>query len=57
MLETLGAFQMVDLFLTLGAILLLGIVAKIVEGLLSGRQTKRISVTAEGQHVKSGRQP
>jgi hypothetical protein len=48
---------MVDLFLTLGAILLLGIVAKIVEGLLSGRQTKRISVTAEGQHVKSGRQP
>ena len=46
---------MVDLFLTLGSILLLGIVAKIVEGLLSGRQTKRISVTAEGQQVKSGR--
>ena len=46
---------MVDLFLTLGAILLLGIVAKIVEGLLSGWQTNRISVTAERQHAKSGR--
>jgi hypothetical protein len=48
---------MVDLFLTLGAILLLGIVAKIVEGLLSGWQTKRVSVTAQRQHVKSGRLP
>jgi hypothetical protein len=45
---------MVDLFLTLGSILLLGIVAKIVEGLLSGWQTKRISVTVQRQHVKSG---
>jgi hypothetical protein len=42
---------MVDLFLTLGAILLLGAVANIAMGFLSGWQTKRTSATADRQHL------
>jgi hypothetical protein len=44
---------MVDLFLTLGAVLLLGVAADITVRLLSGL-TKRISGTAEGQHPDRG---
>jgi hypothetical protein len=45
---------MVDLFLTLGGIILLGVVANIAVRLLSWR-TKRTSATAERQHL--GRAP
>jgi hypothetical protein len=38
-----GAFHMVDLFLTLGGILLVGIVAKVGMGLVFGWQTERES--------------
>jgi hypothetical protein len=48
---------MVDLFLTLGAILLLGAVANIAMGLLSGWKTKHISATADHQHRDSARSP
>jgi hypothetical protein len=48
---------MVDLFLTLAAILLLGIGAKTAQVVLFWWQTKRISVRAEGKHAESGHSP
>ena len=48
---------MVDLFLTLGAILLLGAVANIAMGLVSGWRTKRTSATADRQYLDGGRWP
>jgi len=48
---------MVDLFLTLAAILLLGIVAQIAQVVLSRWQTERSKEKAEGEQVESGRSP
>jgi hypothetical protein len=48
---------MVDLFLTLAAILLLGIVAQIAQVVLSRWQSERTSEGAEGEQVESGRLP
>jgi uncharacterized membrane protein len=48
---------MVNLLVTLGAILLLGAVANIAMGVLSGWQTKRTSATADRQHLDGGRWP
>jgi uncharacterized membrane protein len=46
---------MVDLFLTLGAILLLGALANIAMVLLSSWQTKRRRATADHQHGDGAR--
>jgi hypothetical protein len=48
---------MVDLFLTLAAILLLGIVAQIAQVVLSRWQSERTSEGVEGEQVVSGRSP
>ena len=48
---------MVDLFLTLAAVLLLGIVAQIAQVVLSRWQSERTSEGAEGEPVESGRSP
>jgi hypothetical protein len=47
-----GAFHMVDLFVTLGGILLVGIVAKVGMGLVFGWQTERESVMTGRQRTE-----
>ena len=47
-----GAFHMVDLFLTLGGILLVGVVAKVDMGLVFGWQTERESAVTARQRME-----
>jgi hypothetical protein len=47
-----GAFHVVDLFLSLGGILLLGVVAKVAMGLVVGWQTDRERAVTEHQRVE-----
>jgi hypothetical protein len=47
-----GAFHMVDLFLTLGGILLVGLVAKVRMGLVFGWQTERESAVTGRQRTE-----